>query len=178
MPAPTPDDVTSIAIIGTGTVGAGWAAYFLSHGLDVRAWDPSPDGEGMARRLIDECWPALERLGLHPTADRGRLTFPGTLAETVADAPVVIENAPENEDLKAALFAEIEAAVDDDTIIATSTSSLLISRIAANCAHPERCIAAHPFNPPHLVPLVELSGVGPGLRRHGDGLEPEQPCAA
>jgi 3-hydroxyacyl-CoA dehydrogenase len=148
-----------IAVIGAGTIGASWAAAFLSRGHDVTAYDPSPNGEAFARRFIDNAWPTLEKLGwVKPGADRKRISFPGTVAATVKGADFVQESGPEREDAKIALFAEIAAALPPEVVIASSSSGLLISRVTATCKHPERCVIGHPFNPPHLIPLVEVVG--------------------
>ncbi len=150
-----------IAVIGAGTIGASWAAIFLARGHDVSASDPSPNGEAFARRFIDNAWPALETLGLVvPGASLARLSFHATPAAACDGASFVQESGPEREDLKIALFAEMDAALPKDVVIASSSSGLLISRVTANCRHPERCVIGHPFNPPHLIPLVEVVGGG------------------
>ncbi|MCW8836365.1 MAG: 3-hydroxyacyl-CoA dehydrogenase NAD-binding domain-containing protein [Rhodospirillales bacterium] len=160
MKRPDPASVQRIAIIGTGTVGASWAAYFLARGMAVTASDPAPDAEERLHTLIEAAWPALEQLGLSPAADKSRVRFCATPEEAVADAQFVQENAPENEDLKIGLLARIDAVAPPEVVIATSTSSLLVSRMKVRCRHPERVITAHPFNPPHIVPLVELVAGG------------------
>jgi carnitine 3-dehydrogenase len=148
-----------IAAIGAGTIGASWAAAFLARGHDVTAYDPSPSGEAFVRRFIDNAWPTLETLGwVVPGADRKRISFPGNIVATVKGADFVQESGPEREDAKIALFAEIDAALPPNVIIASSSSGLLISRVTATCKHPERCVIGHPFNPPHLIPLVEVVG--------------------
>jgi carnitine 3-dehydrogenase len=148
-----------IAVIGAGTIGASWAAYFLARGFEVAASDPSPNGEAFARRFIDNAWPALEALKLvQPGADRKRFAFFKDPAEAAKGAEFVQESGPEREDLKIELFATLDAAVPPETVIASSSSGLLISRITKKCKHPERCVIGHPFNPPHLIPLVEVVG--------------------
>ena len=148
-----------IAVIGAGTIGASWAACFLARGFDVAAHDPSPDGEAFARRFIDNAWPALEQLNaVVPGADRKRFEFFKDPAAAVKGAAFVQENGPEREDIKLELFATLDAAAAPETVIATSSSGLLISRVSAKCKHPERCVIGHPFNPPHLIPLVEVVG--------------------
>jgi 3-hydroxyacyl-CoA dehydrogenase len=148
-----------VSVIGAGTIGASWAAYFLARGYEVAATDPSPNGEAFARRFIDNAWPTLQKLGLVvDSADAKRLTFHRDATAAVKGAEFVQENGPEREDLKIELFAEIDAAVAPDTVIASSSSGLLISRVTAKCQHPERCVIGHPFNPPHLIPLVEVVG--------------------
>jgi 3-hydroxyacyl-CoA dehydrogenase len=148
-----------VAVIGAGTIGASWAANFLAAGLDVAAWDPAPEGERFLRGFVDNAWPALERLGLvRPGASRDRLSFHATAAAATDGAEFVQESGPEREELKIALFAELDAALPPEAIIASSSSGLLISRLQSGCRHPERCVLGHPFNPPHLIPLVEVVG--------------------
>lgn len=147
-----------IACIGTGTVGASWAAFFLSRGLDVLASDPGPDAEQLLRARVDAAWPALEALGLVEGASRERLAFVTDPGACAAGADFVQESAPEREELKVALLAMLDEAVDQSVIIASSSSGLLASRLAASMRHPERLVIGHPFNPPHLMPLVEVVG--------------------
>ena len=148
-----------IAVIGAGTIGASWAAYFLARGFEVAAYDPSPNGETFARRFIDNAWPALEQLKVvQPGADRKRFEFFTDPAAAAKGATFVQESGPEREDLKIELFATLDAAVPPETVIASSSSGLLISRVTVKCKHPQRCVIGHPFNPPHLIPLVEVVG--------------------
>src|SRR4051812_16996337 len=112
----------TFAIIGTGVIGAGWAARALAHGLDVSAFDPAPDAERKLRAAIDKAWPALERTGLAAGASRERLVFLSSVEAAVAGADVVQENAPEREELKQALHRDIDAAAKPEAIIASSTS--------------------------------------------------------
>jgi len=150
-----------VSIIGAGTIGASWAAYFLARGFSVGAYDPAPGGEAFTRRFIDNAWPTLDKLGLvQAGADRKRLEFFAEAAAAVQGAEFVQESGPEREDLKIELFAALDAALPPPTVIASSSSGLLISRITAKCRHPERCVIGHPFNPPHLIPLVEVVGGG------------------
>ena len=148
-----------VSVIGAGTIGASWAACFLARGFTISAYDPSPNGEAFARRFIDTAWPTLEKLGtVQPGADRTRITFfkdPGAAAN---GADFVQESGPEREDMKIDLFAAIDAGAPPETVIATSSSGLLVSRVSTKCKHPERCVVGHPFNPPHLIPLVEVVG--------------------
>ena len=156
-----PGKVASVACIGGGTIGSGWAAQFLAAGLDVVGWDPAPDGEARMRRLVDAAWPALSEFGLAEDASRERLRYAGSLAEAVADADFVQESAPELSALKTGLLAEIDAAAAPEVIIASSTSGLDMSKLQSQCARPERTVVGHPFNPVYMVPLVE---VAPGRR--------------
>jgi len=148
-----------VAVIGAGTIGASWAASFLARGFEVAGYDPSPNGEAFARRFIDNAWPTLEKLGaVQPSADRKRIEFFNEAAAAAKGAEFVQESGLEREDLKIELFATLDAAVPPATVIATSSSGLLISRVSAKCRHPQRCVIGHPFNPPHLIPLVEVVG--------------------
>jgi carnitine 3-dehydrogenase len=151
--------VTKVAVIGAGTIGASWAAYFLSRGLDVTASDPAPNAEAFARGYVANAWPTLQKLGgVAAGASPERLRFERDPQKAVAGAAFVQESGPEREDMKIALFAELDAVLPPDAVIASSSSGLLISRIQSKCRHPERCVLGHPFNPPHLIPLVEVVG--------------------
>src|SRR6266498_905718 len=150
--------VRRIAIVGTGVIGASWAAEFLAHGFDVVATDPAPNAEQNLRKYIDAAWPALTAKGLEKNASRERLTFSPDLKETVSRADLVQENGPERPDFKIKLFAEIDAATPADSIIASSSSGITPSVMQSQCKHPERIVIGHPFNPPHVIPLVEVVG--------------------
>lgn len=148
--------IQHVAIIGSGVIGAGWAARCLAHGLDVTAWDPGPGAEAALRSKIDNAWPALQRVGLAHGADPARLRFVTTLDDAVRAADFIQESAPEVEDVKRRLMAQIDAAARPDVIIGSSSSGLLPTRFQADCAHPERVLVGHPFNPVYLLPLVEV----------------------
>ena len=151
--------ISSVAIIGTGVIGASWAAFFLAKGLDVVATDVAPDAEASLKRFIEEAWPALERLGHAPGASPMRLSFEPDLAEAVKGVDLVQENGPERIDFKKQLYGQLDALLPPEVIIASSSSGLTMSEIQSGCpSHPERCVIAHPFNPPHLIPLVEIVG--------------------
>jgi carnitine 3-dehydrogenase len=154
----SPSDVRTVAVIGTGVIGGGWAAHFLRMGYDVRAWDPGPGAEQRLAALVDTAWPALERLGLRDGAARDRLTFAPTLAAAVAEADFVQESAPEVLDAKIALLAEIDAATPADVVVGSSTSGFMMSDMAVGTTRPQRFVVGHPFNPPYLIPLVEIVG--------------------
>ena len=148
-----------IAIIGTGVIGASWTALFLAKGLEVAATDVAPNAEGALRRFVDAAWPALKRLGLSAGASQGKLSFTPDLAAAVKGADLVQENGPERIDFKKKLYAQLDDLLPQDVIIASSSSGLTMSEIQSACgAHPERCVIGHPFNPPHVVPLVEIVG--------------------
>jgi 3-hydroxyacyl-CoA dehydrogenase len=151
--------IRQVTIIGTGVIGASWAALFLAKGLDVVATDIAPNAEASLTRFIDAAWPALERLGLAHGASPLRLAFTADLAEAVKGAGLVQENGPERIDFKKQLYGKLDELLPSDVIIASSSSGLTMSEIQSGCPfHPERCVIAHPFNPPHLIPLVEIVG--------------------
>ena len=151
--------VRRIAIIGTGAIGASWSALFLAKGLEVIATDIAPDAEAALKRFVQAAWPALERLGLAPGASQSNLTFTADLKAAVRAADLVQENGPERIDFKKKLYRELDEMLAPDVIIASSSSGLTMSEIQSACRlHPERCVIGHPFNPPHLVPLVEIVG--------------------
>jgi carnitine 3-dehydrogenase len=147
-----------IAVVGTGVIGASWAAYYLSRGLDVVATDPAPNAETGLRKYVDNAWTLLTKFGLAPGASINRLTFTPKLREALVEADLVQENGPERPDFKAKLFAEMDELTPVDSILASSSSSIPMDVTQANCKHPERCVIGHPFNPPHIVPLVEVVG--------------------
>jgi carnitine 3-dehydrogenase len=151
--------IRRIAIIGTGVIGASWTALFLAKGLEVIATDVAPDAEAALKRFVKAAWPALERLGLAPGASQSRLTFTKDLPAAVKTADLVQENGPERIDFKKTLYRQLDELLPADVIIASSSSGLTMSAIQSACpSHPERCVIGHPFNPPHLVPLVEIVG--------------------
>ncbi len=153
-----PEAVQAVAVIGTGVIGAGWAAHFLRMGYDVLAWDPGPGAAGRLAGLVGNAWPVLERIGLRPGASRARLRFAGSLAEAVGGAQFVQESAPEVLDVKRALLADIDAAAAPGVVVASSTSGFLMSEMAVRAGRPGRLVVGHPFNPPYLIPLVEIVG--------------------
>jgi len=151
--------IRRIAIIGTGVIGASWSALFLAKGLEVTATDVAPNAEAALRRFVDAAWPALKRLGLSPGASQSNLKFTAELAHAIAGADLVQENGPERIEFKQKLYGQLDDLLPPDVIIASSSSGLTMSDIQSGAAsHPERCVIAHPFNPPHLVPLVEIVG--------------------
>jgi len=150
--------IRRIAIIGTGVIGASWAAQYLARGFDVIATNPDPNAESKLRKVIDSAWEELTKIGLSLGATRDRLTFTSNMKEALSEADFVQENAPERPDFKIKLFAEIDDATPSDSIIASSSSGITMSVIQSDCKHPERCVIGHPFNPPHMIPLVEVVG--------------------
>ena len=153
-----PSDVRTVACVGAGVIGGGWVAYFLARGYNVVAWDPAADAEQRLRHLVDRAWPALTELGLAEGASIDNLTYEADLATAVARADVVQESAPEELELKRRLLADIDEVTPPHVVISSSTSGYAMSEMQGECAHPERTIVAHPFNPPYLIPLVEVVG--------------------
>ena len=151
--------IRRITIIGTGVIGASWSALFLAKGLQVVATDIAPNAEAALRRFVATAWQALERLGLSPGASQSNLKFTANLAQAVTGADLVQENGPERIDFKQKLYGQLDELLPRDVIIASSSSGLTMSEIQKGAAsNPERCVIAHPFNPPHLIPLVEIVG--------------------
>ena len=147
-----------IAIVGTGVIGASWAAQYLARGFDVVATDPAPNAEANLRKYVDEAWEQLAAIGLIPGATRDRLTFTSNMNEALSKADFVQENGPERPDFKMKLFADMDDATPPDSIIASSSSGITPSVMQSKCKRPERCLVGHPFNPPHIIPLVEVVG--------------------
>ncbi len=155
----TAKPIHRVAIIGTGVIGASWTALFLAKGLEVTATDVAPNAKGNLQHFIEQAWPALRRLGLSPGASPSKFSFTSNLADAVKGADLVQENGPEKLDFKQSLYHQLDELLPADVIIASSSSGLTMSAIQLGCtAHPERCVIGHPFNPPHLVPLVEIVG--------------------
>jgi carnitine 3-dehydrogenase len=151
--------VTRVAIVGAGVIGASWATAFLARGMDVVASDPAPGAEDALRNTVDAQWPAVQQIGLSPAASTERLRFAASPEDAVADAGFVQENGPERLDVKRDLFRRLDKAAPPDAPLASSTSTIMISEFQDACTrHPERVVLGHPFNPPHLIPLVEVGG--------------------
>lgn len=153
---PKNKEIRSVAIVGTGVIGASWAALYLARGLNVVATDPAPNAENNLRRYIDNAWKDLTVIGLSPNASRDHLTFTPDMEQAVSNADLVQENGPERKEFKIKLFADMDAAAPPDSIIASSSSGLTMTVMQSACKYPERCVIGHPFNPPHVIPLVEV----------------------
>lgn len=158
--------IQTVAIVGTGTIGASWACLFLAHGIDVVATDIRSGAEAELRAAVEHFWPSLPET-VRCLGQKGRLSFSADLAQVCSAADFVQENALERLDAKIALMQKIDAATRPNTIIASSSSAISVSDIQVACRHPERVVLGHPFNPPHLVPLVELVG---GEKTHAEYL--------
>lgn len=150
--------IRRIAIVGTGVIGASWAAEYLARGFDVVATDPAPNAETNLRKYVDEAWKDLTTIGLSKGASRDRLSFTTDMKKALSEADLVQENGPERPDFKMKLFADMDEAAPVDSIIASSSSEITPSVMQSKCKHPERILVGHPFNPPHIIPLVEVVG--------------------
>jgi carnitine 3-dehydrogenase len=155
---PEPAEVQRIACIGAGVIGGGWAAHFLARGYEVVAWDPAPDAEARLRELVATAWPALAALGLAADASPEGLTFATTLEEAVAKAEFVQESAPERLELKRELLQALDRAAPPTVVIGSSTSGFAMSAMQPDAPGAARMVVGHPFNPPYLIPLVEVIG--------------------
>ena len=153
-----PDRIERVAVLGSGTIGASWGAWFLARGKRVAFHDPNPAAEDFVRRFVANAWPTLTQLGLAPNADRDAWTFGTDPAEAVRGAHFVQENAPERLVIKRDLYAAIEQALPEDAILASSTSGITMSELQQGLRIAPRMAIGHPFNPPHLIPLVEVVG--------------------
>ncbi|MBU9678962.1 3-hydroxyacyl-CoA dehydrogenase [Burkholderia multivorans] len=146
-------DIQRIAIVGTGVIGASWTAFYLAKGFDVVATDPAPQADARLRESL------AAFLGDDADAACARLTFDADLVRALDGVDFVQENGPERLDLKRALYRQMDDVLPAHVPIASSSSGLKMSDIQTACEqHPERCLIGHPFNPPHLIPLVELVG--------------------
>ncbi len=150
--------IRTLGVIGTGVIGAGWAARALANGLHVLAWDPAADWQTGLQAAIDNAWPAVASLGLSRDAGRERLRFAQSLSDVCAAADFIQESAPERLPLKQDLHARIDSEAAEDVIVASSTSGLLPTDLQSGCRHPGRLVVGHPFNPVYLLPLVEVLG--------------------
>lgn len=153
-----PNEVKQVAVIGAGTIGASWTAHFLAQGMRVAVSDPNPAAEAYLRRFVADAWPTLEALGLAPGAAPDRWSFHTTPQEAVRGAHFVQENAPERAPVKRELYAALEDVLEPDAILASSSSGLIMSELQEGLRTPGRFAIGHPFNPPHLIPLVEVVG--------------------
>jgi 3-hydroxyacyl-CoA dehydrogenase len=153
------NDIKRVTVIGTGVIGASWATLFLAKGLEVVATDIAPDAKAKLEAFIAAAWPALQQSGLAPGASPTNLQFTDNLDAAVAGSDLIQENGPERIDFKKDLYERLDRILPPNVIIASSSSGLTMSAVQSACEdHPERCVIGHPFNPPHLIPLVEIVG--------------------
>lgn len=152
------NDIKTVAIVGTGVIGAGWAARCIQRGIDVFATDPAPNAEETLREVIANATQAMDKVVPVPAEKKGKLIFTKDLKEAVENADYIQESAPEVETIKIPLLNNIDKYAKPNAIIGTSTSGLLPSRLQAEMTHPDRFVVSHPFNPVYLLPLVEVLG--------------------
>ena len=160
-----PGDVKKVAVVGGGVIGIGWVLHYLRMGFDVTAYDPMPEARERIASMVNDTWPLMEDLGLRPGASRDRLVIVSSLMEAVSGADVVQEAVPEVAAMKTKVFAEMDQHAPAHAVLMTSTSGISMTVIQSESKHPERMVVGHPFNPPYLVPLVEILG--------GDQTSPE-----
>lgn len=153
-----PTAITRAAVLGAGTIGASWTAWFLARGLSVDVWDPRPEAADYVRRYVADAWPAMARLGMAANASPDAWRFHASPEDAVGNAQFVQENAPERLPIKRDLLARIDTVLPAGAILASSTSGLLMTEMQAGFASAARFAVGHPFNPPHLIPLVEVVG--------------------
>ena len=146
------------AILGAGVIGASWAALFMAAGHRVAVYDPMDGAEPAVRAMIAKAWPTLEALDLTERGDASAVTFHADLTEAVAGASFVQESVPERLPIKHELYRKIEDALEADAIVASSASGLTLTEMQGGWRNPSRFVLGHPFNPPHLIPLVEVMG--------------------
>jgi carnitine 3-dehydrogenase len=148
------------ACLGGGVIGASWAALFLASGRSVAMFDPAPTVKKSVRDYVEMAWPTLTELGLTTHGDPDAITFHDSASAAVEGAGFVQENVPERIAIKHATFAEIEPVLHADAIVASSASGLTLGQMQGGWQDPARFVLGHPFNPPHLIPLVEVMGNG------------------
>ncbi|KEQ53231.1 3-hydroxyacyl-CoA dehydrogenase NAD-binding domain-containing protein [Sphingobium chlorophenolicum] len=154
------DSISTVAAIGGGVIGNGWVAAFLGSGRAVRLHDPMPGAGERTRAHVAGAWDQMVELGLARADDDwpSRFSMHDIVADALAGADFVQESTPERTDVKQALFAELDRLTPADVLVASSTSSLPITELQAGLAHADRFVLGHPFNPVHLIPLVEVGG--------------------
>lgn len=146
------------AVLGAGVIGASWASLFLASGRSVAVYDPSPEAEAAVNEYIEKSWPVLTQLGLTANGNPDNLRFYQSASDAVANASFIQESVPERIEIKHALYQEIESALGPNAVIASSASGLTLSEMQAGFNNPAPLVLGHPFNPPHLIPLVEVMG--------------------
>ena len=154
-------DIKRAACVGGGVIGSSWAIQFAMRGLAVTLYDINDEQLKRSEAQMHKSLDALEQFNAITPERRGEIVaairLTTSMEEAVADAQFIQESGPERLEIKQSILAQVEACAAADALYASSTSGLLISDIAAKAAHPERCVGAHPYNPPHLIPLVELT---------------------
>ncbi|MBY8976984.1 3-hydroxyacyl-CoA dehydrogenase [Rhodobacteraceae bacterium NNCM2] len=152
------NEIKQAATIGAGVIGASWTALFLAHGTSVAVYDPAPDAEKMVRDYVANAWPVLEQLGLVKGGDPDAVSFHDTAAAAVEGAEFIQESVPERIAIKHEIFAAMEPALMPGAIVSSSASGLTLTEMQEGWTNPSHFVLGHPFNPPHLIPLVEVMG--------------------
>ncbi len=153
-----PRDIKIIASIGGGPIGAGWAAYFLSKGYVVKSYVHDRVEEHTYKAVVETAWESLTELGLSEDATLSNLYISDKIEHVIKDADFVQESIPEIIDLKRKFYKTLGDLVPNNVVIASSTSGLTMTQIQKFCSTPERTVIGHPFNPPYILPLVEIVG--------------------
>lgn len=160
------NEIKTAATVGAGVIGASWTALFLAHGTRVAVYDPAPGAEKMVREYVDKAWPVLEQLGLVKGGNTDDISFHDDPAKAVEGAEFIQESVPERIAIKCDIFAAMEPALMPGAIVSTSASGLTLTEMQEGWQNPSHFVLGHPFNPPHLIPLVEVMGNG----RTADGV--------
>lgn len=155
------EEIKNVTCIGLGVIGYSWALYFSLKNLNVMAYDITPESISLAKTRVHESLKSLVDNKVitveESRAIENRIIYTTDMKEAVQNSQFVVESAPENYDIKRDIIKKMEEFLGDDAIVVSSTSGLLITEIAKEAKHPERFIGAHPYNPPHLIPLVEIT---------------------
>ena len=152
------ESVKHITCIGAGPIGGGWSAHYLAKGYNVTTYLHDKSEIDALQRLLETAWPSLVEIGLSPGASLDNFNWTDSLEDAVENAEFIQESIPEVLELKQNLYKALGEILDPEVVIASSTSGLSMSDIQSKCATPERTVVAHPFNPPYLLPLVEMIG--------------------
>ena len=150
--------VKLVTSIGAGPIGGGWAAHFLAQGFKVNAYLHSEDEIDMFNSIVQTAWVSLTKLGLAGGASLRNLEIFTKLEDSLEGTDFVQESAPERLEIKQGLYEILGRIVPNDVVISSSTSGLTMTEIQQKCSTPERTVIGHPFNPPYLLPLVEIVG--------------------
>ena len=150
-------DVSRTAVLGAGIIGSSWTALFLASGRSVTVYDPIPDAESAVQGYIEKAWPGLQELGLTDRATPDSVSFAKSAREAVEGTDFVQESVPERLPIKHSTYCEIEPVLSSHAIVASSTSGLTLEALQKGWTDPANFVLGHPFNPPHLIPLVELT---------------------
>ncbi len=145
-----------VAVVGAGVIGASWTALFLAAGMSVNVYDQADNAERLVKDYVARAWPTLESLGMTSRGNPDAISFHASAGDAAANAQFVQESVPERIDIKHALYGEIEPRLAPEAIVASSASGLMVSEMQQGWKDPSRFLLGHPFNPPHLIPLVEL----------------------